>query len=120
LDGQFLQLISSGSKAKPLNTECVGTLQLNRKDISQTVKEKKLEKGRLTAQHSSPVPILKWSDKQDVAMISTYHGDKTGRKVRKWVQEKKKSVSVLHYNKNMTGDDLEDHSFNPITWKERK
>jgi len=53
-------------------------------------------------------------------MISTYHGDKSGRKVRKWVQEKEKSVSVLHCNKNMTGDDLEDHSFNPITWKERK
>jgi hypothetical protein len=118
LDGQFLQHISSGSKAKSLNSDCVGTLQLNGKDISQTVKEKKLEKGRLIAQHSSPVPILKWSDKKDMAMISTYHGDKTGRKVRKRAQEK--SVSVLHCNKNMTGDDLEDHSFNPITWKKRK
>jgi len=81
------------------------------------VKDKKLQKGRLIAKHSSPVPILKWSDKKDVAMISTYHGDKTGRKVRKHVQEK--SVSVLHCNKNMA-DDLDDHSFNPITWKERK
>jgi len=62
LDGQFLQLMSSGSKAKSLNNDCVGTLQLNRRDITQTVKEKKPEKGRLTAQHSSPVPILKsWS-----------------------------------------------------------
>ena len=82
------------------------------------MKEKKLEKGRLIAQHCNPVPILKWSDKKDMAMISTYHGGKTGIKVRKWVQEK--SVSVLHCNKNMTDDDLEDHSFNPITWKERK
>jgi hypothetical protein len=64
LDGQFLQLISSGSKAKSLNNDCVGKLQLNRNDISQTVIEKKLEKGRLIAQHSSPVSILKWSDKK--------------------------------------------------------
>jgi hypothetical protein len=35
LDGQFLQLINS--KAKFLNNDCVGTLQLNRKDIAQTV-----------------------------------------------------------------------------------
>jgi len=42
LDGQFLQLISSGSKAKSLNTDCVGTLQLNRKDIPQTLEKKKL------------------------------------------------------------------------------
>jgi len=55
-----------------------------------------------------------------VAMISTYHEDKTGRKVTKHVQEKEKPVSVLHSNKNMTGDDLEDHSFNPIYLERKK
>lgn len=53
-------------------------------------------------------------------MISTYHEDKTGRKVTKRVQEKEKPVSVLHSNKNMTDDDLEDHSFNPIYLERKK
>jgi hypothetical protein len=62
LDRQFLQLTSSSSKTKSLNNDCAGTLQLNRRDITQTVKEKKPEKGKLIALQSSPVPIPKsWS-----------------------------------------------------------
>jgi hypothetical protein len=34
------------------------------------------------------VPTLKWSDKKDMTMIPTFHGDKIGRKVTKHLQER--------------------------------
>jgi len=63
-----------------LKTDCVGTLHLSRKDVPLRVKEKKLKKGELVAQHSGPVYVLKWKDKKDVTMISTYHGQETRMK----------------------------------------
>jgi len=63
-----------------LKTDCVGTLHLSRKDVPQRVKEKKLKKGELVAQYSGPVSVLKWKDKKDVTMISTYHGQETRMK----------------------------------------
>jgi len=47
-----------------LKTNCVGTRRLSRKDIPQRVKDKKLKKGELVAQHSGPVSVLKWKDKK--------------------------------------------------------
>jgi len=47
-----------------LKTDCVGTLRLSRKDVPQRVKEKKLKKGELVAQHSGLVSVLKWKDKR--------------------------------------------------------
>jgi hypothetical protein len=41
------------------------------------VKDKKLKKGELVAQHSGPVSVLKWKGKKDMTMISTYHGQET-------------------------------------------
>jgi hypothetical protein len=40
------------------------------------MKEKKLRKLEIIAQHSGPVPVLEWSDKKNVTMISIYHGVK--------------------------------------------
>jgi hypothetical protein len=60
-----------------LNIDCVGTVRLSRKDVPKTVREKKLKKGEMIAQHFGPVSILKWHDKKDVAIISTYHGEET-------------------------------------------
>jgi len=57
-----------------LKTDCVGTLRLSRKDIPQRVKEKKLKKEEMVAHHSEPLSVLKWKDKKEVTMISTYHG----------------------------------------------
>jgi hypothetical protein len=59
---------------KSLNTDRVGTLHLNRKDVPKIVKAKRLKKGELIAQHSGPVSVLKWSDKKEETVISTYHG----------------------------------------------
>ncbi|XP_021918752.1 piggyBac transposable element-derived protein 4-like [Zootermopsis nevadensis] len=93
---------------KSLKTDCVGTLRINRKDVPLAVKEKKLKKGELIAQHSGPVSVLKWSDKKNVTMISTYHGDDTQKVKTKGGQEKENPASVLDYNKNMIGVDLKD------------
>jgi hypothetical protein len=49
-------------KLKFLKTDCIGTLRLNRKDVPKIVKDKKVKKGELIAQHSGPVSVLKWSD----------------------------------------------------------
>lgn len=46
--------------------------------MTKIAKEKKLWKEEIIAQHSGPVSVLKWSDKKDVTMISTYHGDEQG------------------------------------------
>ena len=64
-------------RLKSLNIDCVGTLRLNRKDIPKTVRENKLKKGDVIAQHYGPVSVLKWRDKKDVARISTYHEEET-------------------------------------------
>ena len=72
------------------------------------MKDKKLKKGELVAQHSGPVSVLKWKDKKEMTMISTYHGQETRIKPMNCRQEKQKPVSVLDYNENMGGVDLKD------------
>jgi len=61
------------------STDCAGTLKLNRKNIPKEVKYKKLEKGEIIARHSGPVTVLKWLDKRNVTMVSTYHNAETHR-----------------------------------------
>jgi len=46
-------------RLKTLKNDCVGILRLSRKDVPQTVKEKKLKKGEFVAQCSGPVSVLK-------------------------------------------------------------
>jgi hypothetical protein len=48
---------------KSMKTECNGTLHPNRNGVPKTVKDKRLKKGQLIAQHSRPGYVLKWSDK---------------------------------------------------------
>ena len=104
----FYNSPAMAQRLKSLKTDCVGTLRLSRKDVPQRVKDKKLKKGELVAQHSGPVSVLKWKDKRDVTMISIYHGQETRKKLRKCRQEKQKPVSVLDYNENMGGVDLKE------------
>jgi len=102
----FYNLPALAQTLKSLKSDCVGTLHLSRKDIPQRVKENKLKKGEFVAQHSGPMPVLKWKDKKDVTVISTYHGEETRMKLMKCRQVKQKPVSVLDYNENMGGVDL--------------
>jgi len=84
------------------------------------VKEKKLKKEELVAQHSGLVSVLKWKDKREVTMISTYHGQETRMMLTKCEQEKQKPVSVLDYDKNMGGVDLKDQLLQPHLLERKK
>ena len=65
------------------STDCVCTLKLNRKNVPKEVKNKKLEKGEIIARYSGPVTVLKWRDKRNITMVSTYHSaDTKARKQR--------------------------------------
>ena len=64
--------------------------------------------------------ILKWKDKKEVPMISTYHGEETRMKLTKCRQEKQKPVSVLDYNKNMGGVDEKDQLLQPSLLERKK
>jgi hypothetical protein len=108
---------NSPSQAKTLKmtykTDCVGTLQLNRKDLPLKVKNTKLKKGEIVAQHSGPASVTKWSDKKIVTVISTCHSHDT-RTMTIRGKEVVKPISVLDYNKSMIGVDLKDqllHSY---------
>ena len=47
----FYNSPAMAQRLKILKTDCVGTLHLSRKDVSQRVKKKKLKKGEVVAQH---------------------------------------------------------------------
>jgi len=71
------------------STDCVGSLKLNRKNVPKEVKDNKLEKGEIIARHSGPVTVLKWRDKRNVTMVSTYHSADTQRVSNKGKETKK-------------------------------
>ena len=93
-------------KIKP-STDCAGTLKLNRKNVPKEVKDKKLEKGEIIARHSGSVTVLKWCDKRNVTMVSTYHSADTQRVSDKG-KETEKTLCMIDYNHNMGGGDLKD------------
>jgi hypothetical protein len=88
-------------------THCVGTLKLNRKNVLKKVKDTKLKKGEIKAQHCGPVSVTKWSDKKVVIMISTYHIHDI-RTVTIRSNETFKPISALDYHQCMGGVDLKD------------
>ena len=102
---------NSRELARKLNiehcTECAGTLKLNRKNIPKEVKDKKLEKGEIVARYSGPVTVLKWRDKRNVTMVSTYHSANTQRVSNKG-KETEKPLCVIDYSHKMGGVDLKD------------
>ena len=75
-------------------TDCAGTLKLNRKNIPKEVKDIKQEKGEIIARYSGPVTVLKWRDKRNVTMLSTYHSADTQRVFNKG-KETEKPLCVI-------------------------
>ena len=69
------------------------------------MKDKKLEKGEIIARLSGPVTVLKWSDKRNVTMVSTYQSADTQRVSNKG-KETEKPLCVIHYNHNTERVDL--------------
>jgi len=101
------------------STDCIGTLKLNRKNVPTEVKDKKLEKGEIIARHSGPVTVLKWPDKRNVTMVSTYHNADTHRVSNKG-KETQTPLCVTDYNHNMGGVDLKNQLLHMYMVKRKK
>ena len=71
------------------------------------MKVKKLEKGEIIARYSAPVTELKWHDKSNVTMLSTYQSANTQRVSNKG-KETEKPLCFIDYNHKMGGVGLKD------------
>ena len=101
------------------STERVGTLNLNRKNVPKEVRDKKLEKREIIARHTGPVIVLKWRDRINVTMVSTYHSAGTHRISNKG-KETEKPLCLIDYNHNMGGVDLKDQLLHMYMTKRKK
>ena len=54
-------------------TMLCGTLHRNRKHIPDSVESAKLKKGEIVRRRNGQIVVLKWHDKRDVLMLTTFH-----------------------------------------------
>ncbi|XP_064641303.1 piggyBac transposable element-derived protein 4-like [Lineus longissimus] len=91
------------------NTDAVGTLRANRKEVPKQLTGKRLKKGEIAALYCGKLMALKWKDKKDVHMLSTYHDARTVEIPARRAQEAKVKPKVCcDYNNTMGGVDLID------------
>ena len=64
----FKQLVPKGFGA-------CGTARKDRRGISTTVRDARLKNGEKVSSTDDDLVALKWHDKRDVVMFSTYHND---------------------------------------------
>lgn len=86
-------------------THVVGTLRKNRKDNPKVVIGTKLRKGESVFRRSGNVLVQKWKDKREVLTISTKHKASFGEVESKRGNVKVKPLTIIDYNKNMSGVD---------------
>ncbi|XP_046402046.1 piggyBac transposable element-derived protein 4-like [Ischnura elegans] len=89
-----------------------GTLRLSRKNVPLSVKAKTLKKGEVIAYESNGIMVMKWRDKRDVAMISSFHDDGMIERHIRGVNVSKPKC-VHEYNLAMGGVDLKDQKLQP-------
>ncbi len=90
-------------------TDCIGTLRLNRKGVPAIIKDKKLKKGEVVAAFKNKIMVLKWKDKKDVTMLSTIHDNTIVDVVSRRGAANKKPKVIQDYNTHMGGVDLSDN-----------
>lgn len=79
--------VSLATYLKNKNTDLLGTLRKNRKNLPERVVKSKLRRGQMIAeQKGSCITVLKWHDKRDVLMISTCHGDSMSPTITRGVE----------------------------------
>ncbi|CAH2008558.1 unnamed protein product [Acanthoscelides obtectus] len=89
-------------------THLMGTLRANRRGNPKEVVDAKLKKGEIKAkQVENGISILKWKDKRDVLMLSTYHFNETVT-IQIRGKEIVKPLMVVDYNKGKSSVDLSD------------
>ena len=88
-----------------------GTAHRNRCGIPDVVRDTQLKKGEVVSTKDGDLLALKWHDKRDVIMLSTYHSDEMVTKTRRsraakgGVEEIQKPQVVEDYNQHMGGVD---------------
>ena len=85
-------------------TDVVGTMRTNRKEFPDFVKRARLKNRETIAAFHKKQMIMKWKDKKDVVLVSTFHDDSMEDvTTRQGVIQK-----PFDYNKNMGGVDRND------------
>jgi len=90
-----------------------GTLRRNRKFLPEAVVSSKLKKGEVQRRRCGQLMVMKWKDKRDVLMLSTFHSGKlvnvkAGKKRSKKGEPIQKPDCVVDYNSSMGGIDRVD------------
>lgn len=92
-------------------THTVGTLRQNRKGLPKEVTTAKIKKGDIIGKENEKgIVVLKWKDKREVHLLSTYHNldiVSTGKKNRIG-EDIMKPQSVIDYNSGKAGIDMSD------------
>jgi len=88
-------------------TDVVGTMRTSRKEFPDFVKRARPKKGETVAAFCKKQMIMKWKDKRDVVLVSTFHDDSMENVTARQGLIQKPSV-VFDYNKNMGGVDRND------------
>jgi len=82
-------------------------MRTNRKELSDFVKMARLKKVETVAAFHKKQMIMKWKDKRDVVLISTFHDESMENVTTRQGVIQKPSV-ILDYNKKMGGVDRND------------
>lgn len=89
------------------STDSYGTVKVTRKEMPQSLRNKKLRKGEIAAERRGKVLAMRWKDKKDVVLLSTIHTMdmvETEKRTKKIIKPK----LVLDYNDTMGGVDRAD------------
>ena len=94
--------------------EACGTVRINRRGLPESIRTVRLQKGEVHSIQTSDdhnILALKWRDKRDVTLLSTYHDDSMIEKRRRTraaedgVEVIQKPTMVEDYNQHMGGVD---------------
>ena len=88
-------------------TDVVGTMKTNRKEFPDFVKRARPKKEETVAAFHKKQVIMKWKDKKDVVLVSTFCDDSMENVTSRQGVIQKPSV-VFDYNKNLGGVDRND------------
>ena len=89
----------------------VGTARKDRREIPLSIRDARLRKGETVSSSDDGILAMKWRDKRDVTMLSTYHYDNMVTKSRRsraaegGVEDTEKPQVVEDYNQHMGGVD---------------
>lgn len=89
-------------------THCLGTLRANRKGNPTNVVKRTLKRGEIYAEENERgICVLKWRDKRDVLVLSTYHRDETVE-IQRRGNPIQKPKAIVDYNAGKSSIDLSD------------